>query len=92
MKIAFFVNDFPVVSETFILNQMVALLQRGHDIRIYALAERTDNVRHADIERYQLLDRIQYRTPSHSRLARLRSVAARIIRWGWRDPRAARTA
>jgi colanic acid/amylovoran/stewartan biosynthesis glycosyltransferase WcaL/AmsK/CpsK len=87
MKIAVFVNEFPAISETFILNQIVGLLRRGHDVRIYARAsgERADHVRHADIARYRLLDRIQYRTPARSPLARMSSAGPRIIRWGWRD-------
>ncbi len=88
MKIAFFVNDFPAVEETFILNQVVGLLQRGHDVHIYSRGggRRPDEAQHADIERYRLLDHIQYQTPTLDRLARLRSVATRILRWGWRDP------
>jgi len=88
MKIAVFLNDFLEVSNTFILNQIVGLLRRGHDVRIYARGrdEQMANAQHADIERYRLVDRIQYQTPVLDRFARLRSTATRIIRWGWRDP------
>ncbi len=36
MKIAFFVDQFPSVSETFILNQITGLIDRGHEVDIYA--------------------------------------------------------
>ena len=36
MKIAFLVDEFPSLSETFVLNQIVGLLERGHEIDVYA--------------------------------------------------------
>ena len=36
MKIAFIVNEFPSLSETFVLNQIVGLVEAGHDVHIYA--------------------------------------------------------
>lgn len=60
MKIAFFVGDFPVLSKTFILNQITGLISQGHEIDIYAyLPEETDKV-HPDVEKYQLFARTHY--------------------------------
>ena len=89
MKIAVFVNSFPVISETFILNQIVGLLRRGHDVRIYARGggERLISARHADVDHYRLFDCIQYQMPPPVPwLTRLSCAARRMIRWGWRDP------
>ena len=36
MKIAFIVTFFPALSETFILNQITGLIERGHEVDIYA--------------------------------------------------------
>ena len=36
MRLAVFVDVFPELSETFILRQIVGLLERGHDVRIFA--------------------------------------------------------
>src|SRR3984893_18294943 len=36
MRIAFIVDSFPNISETFILAQVVGLLQRGHEVDIVA--------------------------------------------------------
>ena len=36
MKIAFVANHFPVLSETFILNQVEGLLELGHEVTVHA--------------------------------------------------------
>lgn len=36
MRIAFVVYGFPIVSETFVLNQIAGAIDRGHDVHIYA--------------------------------------------------------
>lgn len=60
MKIAFIVGQFPVLSETFILNQITGLLDRGHDVDIYA--DRPGNLEklHKDVVSYKLLERTHY--------------------------------
>ena len=63
MKIAFLLTCFPSLSETFILNQITGLLDLGHDVTIFAIAESHDQKHHPDIERYQLLQRTQYLPP-----------------------------
>jgi colanic acid/amylovoran biosynthesis glycosyltransferase len=88
MKIAFVVGAFPTVSETFILAQIVGLLQRGHEVDIYAdrPVPRPPKV-HADVGRFRLLERTQYREPMPgAKPARLKSAASRLIRRGWRHP------
>ena len=62
MKIAFVLYWFPLLSETFILNQIVGLLDRGHEIDIYAdYPESKNNKLHSEIEKYKLLERTYYR-------------------------------
>jgi colanic acid/amylovoran biosynthesis glycosyltransferase len=63
MKIAFIVNRFPALSETFILNQITGLLDRGHEVDIYAYSPRADPGVHAAVERYNLLNHTYYMTP-----------------------------
>jgi len=60
MKIAFIVGAFPVLSQTFVLNQITGLIDRGHDVDIYAeFCENTSKV-HPDVEKYGLLSRTFY--------------------------------
>jgi len=60
MKIAFIVNRFPALSETFILNQITGLLDRGHEVDIYAYRRTNEPVLHIDVEKYNLLKRTSY--------------------------------
>lgn len=61
MKIAFLVEKFPTLSETFVLSQIVGLIQRGHEIDIYATyAEKSDKV-HTEVDSYHLLQKTFYR-------------------------------
>lgn len=59
MRIAFVVWRFPVLSEPFILNQIVGVLERGHDVQIYALNGAPDDASkvHDLVQRYNLMDR-----------------------------------
>ena len=62
MKIAFIFGQFPVISESFILNQITGVIDRGHEVDIYALQGPPPNQTtvHADVERYRLLERTYY--------------------------------
>jgi colanic acid/amylovoran biosynthesis glycosyltransferase len=59
MKIAFVVDRFPALSETFVLSQITGLIDRGHDVDVLARAAR-DEVVHPDVRHYRLVDRTQY--------------------------------
>ena len=62
MKVAFLVGKFPVLSESFILNQISGLLDRGHEVDIYALdgpSGHTSKV-HPIVEKYNLLEHTYY--------------------------------
>lgn len=59
MRIAFVVGKFPKLSKTFILSQITGLIDRGHEVDIYATLNRGEyRKNHGDIEKYSLLDRI----------------------------------
>src|SRR6185503_9395792 len=60
LRIAFIVSQFPTLSETFILNQITGLLERGHQVDIYAIEAQNVSKVHADIEKHKLLDRTYY--------------------------------
>ncbi|RUR81862.1 glycosyltransferase [Chlorogloeopsis fritschii PCC 9212] len=60
MQIAFIVWEFPILSETFILNQIVGLIKRGHEVDIYASQQGDISKVHPDVTKYQLLERTYY--------------------------------
>jgi len=66
MRIAFIVGQFPALSETFILNQIAGLLDRGHEVDILAYTPGADPRIHADAKKYRLLERTYYLTVYHS--------------------------
>jgi colanic acid/amylovoran biosynthesis glycosyltransferase len=57
MRIAYIVTAFPVISETFILNQITGLIDRGHEVDIYTFALKELETPHSQIKQYHLLDR-----------------------------------
>ena len=60
MKIAFVVNVFPTLSETFILNQITGLVERGIEIDIIAGRVGETSKIHPDVIKFNLLDRTLY--------------------------------
>ncbi|MGH7828211.1 MAG: glycosyltransferase [Candidatus Binatia bacterium] len=60
MRIAFLVGQFPAISETFVLNQVTGLIDRGHEIDIYATAPGDGDVVHGEVAKYGLLGRTLY--------------------------------
>lgn len=62
MRIAFVVGTFPNLSETFVLNQITGLLDRGHEVEIIAhvCTVNPEEKVHPDVEKYQLMKRVRY--------------------------------
>ena len=91
MKIAFIVSQFPAISETFILRQVTGLLERGHEVDIFAESGMTGPTIHGDVEKYKLLERTYYLdtyASSPSRLVRLGKRVGLLITHFYRYPRA----
>jgi colanic acid/amylovoran biosynthesis glycosyltransferase len=63
MKIAFIVSAFPILSETFILNQITGLLDMGHDVEMFADFNTGEKKVHSDVEKYHLIERTHYVMP-----------------------------
>ena len=60
MKIAFLVGQFPLLSETFILNQITGLIDQGHKVDIFATRPASSTIMHEDVNKYNLLDRTRF--------------------------------
>lgn len=63
LKIAYFVNKFPLISETFILEQITAMIDRGHDVQIFATGRPDSHLKHSAVDQYSLLDRTTFLEP-----------------------------
>lgn len=60
MKIAYVLETFPKLSESFILNEIVELLKNGHDIRIFSIYLPVEDIKHEVINEYKILERTHY--------------------------------
>ncbi len=89
LKIAFVVWRFPVLSESFILNQIAGLLERGHDVRIHALNGAPDipTKQHPIVDRYGLMERA-YLTPRRTHDDAGIDLAQRLAEKAARHPQA----
>jgi len=86
MKIAVIVDSFPRVSETFVLSHVTGLIDRGHDVDIFAWEHGGLDVQHADVERYKLLSRLSILAPPAGKMARMASAAKLLLRNGHQRP------
>jgi len=65
MKIASIIHSFPNISETFILNQITGLIDLGHQVKIFALYNKSKKI-HRDVYIYNLLDNhLFYKIPNN---------------------------
>ncbi len=60
MKIAFILNSFPVITETFILNQITGIIDLGYEIDIFARHKNKTSLVQPEVEKYKLNDKIHY--------------------------------
>ena len=60
MRIAFIVHSFPTISETFIVNQITDLIDRGHEVHIFSFCKVENELVHQKILDYRLLDKTTY--------------------------------
>ncbi|MGB3297302.1 MAG: glycosyltransferase [Phormidesmis sp.] len=87
LKVAFVVHEFPVLSETFIINQAIGLIDRGCEVDIYATQLGDTDKMHPDVERYDLLDRVRLLpqvSPSYG--LRLLKGIELVAKFGYRHP------
>ncbi len=88
MKIAFLVNQFPLLSETFILNQITGLIDRGNKVYIFAGKPLNSSKMHEDIKKYNLLDCTYYHKsmmPGNKILRAINGIGL-IIRYMLQNP------
>lgn len=82
LRVAFFVNWFPVASEAFIINAAAALIEAGCVVDIYALSGAAPPMqeRHALLDAFRLEERFVNATaPEEGRLAQAPAALARAV-------------
>lgn len=90
MRVAFVLDRFPALSETFIVNQLAGLMDRGIEPDIYSLYRGDTQQIHQDVQRYDMLSKVAYcpDMPAN-KLKRLISGAGLFARLLPRHPRTA---
>jgi colanic acid/amylovoran biosynthesis glycosyltransferase len=87
MKIAFIVDAFPKLSETFILDQITGLVDLGHQVEIFAGTRINENEVHPEIGQYNLLDRTCFHNEvPRGRIKRLIQCALLLKKYFFKYP------
>ncbi len=60
MNILYILRDFPKLSETFVLNEIIKLGSLGHKVNIFALFNPNENKIQTGISKYSLLEKTHY--------------------------------
>jgi colanic acid/amylovoran/stewartan biosynthesis glycosyltransferase WcaL/AmsK/CpsK len=89
MRIAFFLDEFPSLSQTFVLNQITGMIDRGHEVDLYATHRFQAEICHPQIDNYGLREKTCYFGDVPARyLERLTWAVGLVLRSGlWRRPR-----
>ncbi|AXX02658.1 colanic acid biosynthesis glycosyltransferase WcaL [Cronobacter sakazakii] len=81
MKVGFFLLKFPVASETFVLNQIVAFIDMGYEVEIVALQKGDMQNTHAAYTQYGLAQKTTWLLDEpEGKLAKLRSRAGNTLK------------
>lgn len=86
MKIAFLASTFPAVSETFVLNQIVGLIDLGHDVHIFAGTAGKNAKFHGLYEKYDLAERTGYYGIPKNKIIRIIKAILLIIQYAPNNP------
>ena len=87
MKVAFILNQFPAISQTFIIDQITGLLDLGVDVEIFADSRAGTDKAHPDVRKYRLEERTHYSEDiTKNKLLRIIQSLDLILRAGLRHP------
>lgn len=86
MRIAYVVGGFPVISETFVVNQIAGMAARGCHVDIFATSAGTTARLPEAVERYRLMERVHRLDAPRNYLLRLYRILLLLLIYGWRAP------
>lgn len=100
LRIAYLIPVFPELANTFVLNDITGMIDKGHEVDLYPLAVGDYAAAHADVERYGLRERVKHIPIPEDRVARAAGLVRSFLRAeGWHpgvlgalDPRGGRKA
>lgn len=81
LRILYVITRFPSISETFIVNQIVDMINRGHEIVIYAFKQENADILHDKISKYDLLNKTIFAPKLPDSLIKRAGIAASLIRF-----------
>ena len=86
IRIAFIVDEFPCLSQTFVLDQITGLINLGHEVEIFATIHKKDPVIHPDVEIYELLNRTIYclevfKNRPRNKILRIWKAFGLLLKW-----------
>ncbi len=88
MRIAFILHSFPVVSETFILDQITGLIDQGYDIDIYAKYKYESDHLHSEVGEYNLISKTKFANKlPKNRILRFLKACFLISFYFWNRPK-----
>lgn len=89
MRIAFIIDSFPAISETFILNQITGLIDSGHEVEILAGSRSDEGEQHEDIRKYDLMRHAHYHNDQfQNRFNRMLMFLVLFLRYFYKNPKA----
>lgn len=81
MKIAFLVDEFPSVSQTFVLSQIAGLIDLGHDVIVCAAKSGSAGKNHNNYQKYGLLKKTHYYRIPENKITRIVKAMFLIVKY-----------
>lgn len=86
MRIAMIVNSFPEISEKFLLNQVISLIDAGVELNVVAALKPSSRMRHDIFEKHHVEDSVQYLDIPRSLKKRIPGTVVRFIKLLFASP------
>jgi colanic acid/amylovoran biosynthesis glycosyltransferase len=88
MRVAFFLTEFAVLSQPFVLNQITGMIDRGHEVDIYVKYRRKANKHHPQIASYGLMEKARFFSdmPRDYPQRMMKAIGLILRRGLWRRP------
>ncbi|WP_286259820.1 glycosyltransferase [Pseudoalteromonas apostichopi] len=83
MKVTFFLNQFPVASETFVINQIIGLIERGVNVHVMAIGRGDLTNSHKTVSDYKLIEKTTYLTTESVTDSTFKTRLKRIVTLLW---------